>query len=89
MDLPLSVPDAILGAKVQAATPDGPVTLTIPKHANSGHVLRLKGRGATMPNGRRGDLFARLMVSLPEYIDPELEKFAERWRRERPYSPER
>jgi DnaJ-class molecular chaperone len=88
MDLPISVPDAVLGAKVEAPTPEGPVTLTVPKGSNSGSVLRLKGRGL-YEQGRRGDLMARLVVTLPEGADPELEKFAETWRRERPYTPRR
>lgn len=87
MDLPVSVPDAVLGAKVEASTPDGRVTLTIPRHANSGQVLRLKGRGAANTSGKRGDLFARLIVTLPDRVDADLEKFAEHWRRDRPYSP--
>lgn len=90
MDLPVSVPDAVLGAKVDAPTPDGAVSLTVPKRANSGAVLRLKGRGAVEPEtGRRGDLFARLMIVLPEEPDPHLERFAEAWRKDRPYTPKR
>jgi DnaJ-class molecular chaperone len=90
MDLPVSVPDAVLGAKVQAPTPDGPVSLTVPKGSNAGSTLRLKGRG--LPNahgGGRGDLFARVQIVLPDHIDAELEQFAETWRKERPYSPRR
>ncbi len=89
MDLPVSVPDAILGGKVQADTPDGPVTLNIPKGSNSGAVLRLKGRGLSDGRGRRGDLLARLMITLPDAPDPALDAFAETWRAERPYSPRR
>lgn len=88
MDLPISIPDAVLGAKVQAPTPDGPVTLTVPKGSSSGATLRLKGRGL-YEQGRRGDLMARLMLTLPEQADPQLEAFAESWRRERPYTPKR
>ncbi|MDR3513235.1 MAG: J domain-containing protein [Caulobacteraceae bacterium] len=90
MDLPVSVPDAVLGAKVQAPTPDGPVTLTVPKGSNSGSTLRLKGRG--LPDARtgaRGDLLARVQVMLPETPDSELEQFAETWRKERSYTPRR
>ena len=90
MALPISVPDAVLGGKIAAPTPDGPVSLTIPKHSNSGSTLRLKGRG--MPDGRsgkRGDLLARLVITLPEGTDPELESFAETWRKSRPYTPKR
>jgi len=87
MDLPVSVPDAVLGGKVQAETPDGPVNVNIPQGSNSGRTLRLKGRGLSDGQGRRGDLLARLVVTLPDPPDPELEKFAETWRAERPYTP--
>ncbi len=89
MDLPISVPDAVLGGKVEAPTPDGPVTLTVPKGSNTGAKLRLKGRGLSDAKGVRGDLFARLVVTLPDAPDAELEKFAEAWRKDRPYSPKR
>jgi DnaJ-class molecular chaperone len=89
MDLPVSVPDALLGAKIEAPTPDGPVTLTVPKGSNAGSTLRLKGRGLPDPSGRRGDLLARLQIVLPDHPDPELERFAETWRKQRPYAPRR
>jgi DnaJ-class molecular chaperone len=89
MDLPISVPDAVLGGKVEAPTPEGAVTLTVPPGSNSGSTLRLKGRGMTGPTGRRGDLMARLVVTLPDRPDAELQKFAETWRAERSYSPRR
>jgi DnaJ-class molecular chaperone len=89
MDLPITVPDAVLGGKVEAPTPDGPVTLSIPKGSNSGAKLRLKGRGLADAKGHRGDLFARLVVTLPDAPDAELEKFAEVWREKRPYTPKR
>ena len=89
MDLPVSVPDAVLGGKVEAQTPDGPVTLTVPQGSSSGATLRLKGRGLVDAKGKRGDLLARLMITLPEAPDPELTKFAETWRDKRPYTPKR
>jgi len=89
MDVPVTAYDAVLGGKAEAPTPDGPVTLTIPKGANTGTRLRLKGRGLADPQGRRGDLFARLVVTLPDAPDPSLEGFAEIWKRERPYTPKR
>ena len=90
MDLPISLPDAVLGGKIEAPTPDGPVSLKVPKGSNSGTVLRLKGRGMIdAATGRRGDLLAKLVVTLPETVDPELERFAEAWHRERPYTPRR
>jgi len=89
MDLPVSVPDAILGGKVQAPTPDGAVTLTVPKGANSGQALRLKGKGLSDSAGKRGDLIARLVLTLPETLDEDLTAFAETWRARRPYTPRR
>jgi DnaJ-class molecular chaperone len=89
MDVPVTVPDAVLGGKIEAPTPDGPVTLTVPKGANSGQTLRLKGRGLGDGAGKRGDLLARLMVTLPDAIDDKLQTFAEAWRAERPYVAKR
>ena len=87
MDVAVSLPDAVLGGKVQAPTPDGPVTLNVPKGSNSGSTLRLRKRGLADGQGRRGDLLARLVVTLPDTPDQELEQFAETLRRERPYAP--
>jgi DnaJ-class molecular chaperone len=89
MDVPVPFYDAVLGGKVEAPTPDGPVQLTIPKGSNSGARLRLKGRGLANAKGVRGDLFARLVVALPDKPDAELEAFAETWRKEHPYAPRR
>jgi DnaJ-class molecular chaperone len=89
MDVPVTLYDAVLGGKVEAPTPDGPVTLTVPKGSNSGTRLRLKGRGMVDAKGQRGDLFARLVIALPEGADPELEAFSENLRAKRPYTPRR
>lgn len=88
MDLPVAVYEGVLGAKIQAPTPDGPVTLTVPRHSSSGRVLKLRGKGAPDGKGGRGDLYARVALVLPDG-DRELETFAERWRAERPYDPRR
>ena len=79
LNLPVSLKEAVLGAKVKAPTPDGPVMLTIPKGTSSGRVLRLKGRGFTDKAGKRGDQLVTIVVDLPSG-DAELEAFAERWK---------
>ncbi len=89
MDLPITLYDAVLGGKVEAPTPDGPVTLTVPKAANTGARLRLKGRGLADAKGHRGDLYARLVVTLPDAPDAALEAFATDQRAKRPYAPKR
>ena len=78
LTLPVTLKEAVLGAKVRVPTPEGPVMLTIPKGSSSGKVLRLKGRGFTDKTGRRGDQLVVLSVDLPKN-DPELDKFAETW----------
>jgi DnaJ-class molecular chaperone len=76
IELPVSVPEALLGASIPVPTIDGPVRITVPPGSNSGRSLRLKGRGVGRPDGRRGDQYVRLLVVLPEARDAELEQWA-------------
>ncbi len=78
LDLPVTLAEAVLGAKVKVPTPDGPVMLSVPKGSTSGKVLRIKGRGFTGKDGVRGDLLVTMMVDLPAG-DSELERFAGSW----------
>jgi DnaJ-class molecular chaperone len=78
LDLPVTLKEAVLGAKVKVPTPEGPVMLTIPKGTTSGKVLRLKGRGFTAKDGKRGDQLVAVEIDLPAQ-DAELQKFAEGW----------
>jgi DnaJ-class molecular chaperone len=78
LDLPVTLREAVLGGKVKVPTAEGPVMLTIPKGSTSGKVLRLKGRGFTAKDGKRGDQLVNVAVALPSG-DAELEKFAEGW----------
>jgi len=85
MDQPVALYDAVLGGKVPVRTPEGTVSMTIPAGSSSGKVLRLKGRGA-FENGRRGDLLAKLMITLPEG-DEALTKLAQAARDKGPVRP--
>jgi len=76
--LPITLKEAVQGAKVKAPTPEGPVMLTVPKGASSGKVLRLKGRGFTDKSGKRGDLLVTLGIEIPAG-DAALEKFVAGW----------
>jgi DnaJ-class molecular chaperone len=76
--LPVTLKEAVLGAKVKVPTPDGAVMMTIPKGSSSGRVLRLKGKGFTTKSGTRGDELVTLEIDLPSG-DSELEAFAEKW----------
>ena len=78
LNLPVTLKEAVLGAKVKVPTPEGPVMLTIPKGTSSGKVLRLKGRGFMAKDGKRGDQLISVEIEVPA-SDPELQKFAESW----------
>ena len=72
---------AVLGGKVEVPTPDGSVSMTVPKWSNSGSVLRLKGKGVPRRDGGRGDEYVKLSIALPAKPDPELEQFMNQWQR--------
>jgi DnaJ-class molecular chaperone len=78
LDLPISLSEAVLGAKVRVPTVDGAVMLSIPAGATSGKLMRLKGKGWSQKGGSRGDQLVRLMVDLPA-DDAALKSFAEGW----------
>jgi DnaJ-class molecular chaperone len=87
LELPISLPEAIQGAKVTVPTIDGPVRITVPPGSNSGRSLRLKGRGVAVPGEARGDQYVRLVVMLPDRLNPELADFLRRWAEKHPYDP--
>jgi DnaJ-class molecular chaperone len=78
LNLPVTLKEAVLGAKVKVPTAEGPVMLTIPKGSSSGKVLRLKDRGFTAKDGKRGDQLVTVEIDIPE-SDPALREFAEGW----------
>lgn len=81
MDLPVSLAEAVLGGKATVPTLTGPVSLTVPVGSNSGAALRLKGKGIPAHAGQpAGDLYARLVITLPDRSDPSLAEFARTWR---------
>jgi DnaJ-class molecular chaperone len=79
LELPISLPEAVLGAKLDVPTPTGPVRMTVPKGANTGTVLRLRGKGAPRSDKTHGDQYVTLKIVLPQQLDPEIEEFARRW----------
>jgi len=72
LDLPVTVGEAYRGAKVRVPTPDGAITLTVPKHAQSGQIARLKGRGVKR-KAEQGDLYIRFQIKLPATESDEIE----------------
>jgi DnaJ-class molecular chaperone len=76
--LPITLKEAVLGAKVKVPTPEGPVMLTIPKGSSSGKILRLKGRGFTAKDGSRGDQLVLLAIEVPP-DNESLTRFVQQW----------
>ena len=92
MELPVSLAEAVLGARVPVASLTGPVTMTIPKGSDTGTQLRLRGKG--IHRKRRGaettgDQYVTLKVVIGASGDPELEKFLEDWAKKHPTDPRR
>lgn len=80
LEAPISLREAVLGGKITVPTIDGEVAVTVPRGANSGAVLRLKGRGVRAgDNGNHGDQYVKLRIVLPEGGDPDLEAFVREW----------
>ena len=76
--LPVTLTEAGKGAKVKVPTPEGPVMLTVPRGSSSGKLLRLKDRGFTGKDGKRGDQLVQLAIDIPE-ADAALEQFVDGW----------
>jgi len=78
LTLPITLKEAVLGAKVKVPTAEGPVMLTIPAGTTSGKIFRLKGKGFSTKDGKRGDQLVSVAVDVPP-DDAELRRFAEGW----------
>ena len=88
LDLPIALYEAVLGAKVEVPTITGRVSLTVPKGASSGQILRLRGKGVrNSQTGNNGDQLVKLTIVLPQRIDRELFDFMEDWAGKHPYNP--
>ncbi len=86
LDLPITLYEAVLGAKVRVPTLDRPVEITVPPGTSSGRTFRLKGKGFPAKEGH-GDLLATVQIALPAPADPDLEALMSKWRTDKPYDP--
>ncbi|MBX4199250.1 DnaJ domain-containing protein [Candidatus Parcubacteria bacterium] len=82
MDLQIKLTEALLGAERQIATLDGDLTLKVPAGTNSGTILRVKGKGVPTAPDKRGDLYVRIKVTLPEKLSKEAKKHVEELKKE-------
>ncbi len=90
LDLPVTLYEATLGAKIATPTLAGKVELTIPPGSNGGRTLRLRGKGLPAVDGKpAGDLYVSLKLMAPESPDADYEALMTKWRDARPYDPRR
>jgi DnaJ-class molecular chaperone len=75
IEVPVTLPEAVLGAKIEVPTTTGAVWVTVPKGSNTGTTLRLKGKGVA----GRGHQYVTLKIVLPDKPDRELEAFVRDW----------
>ena len=78
LDLPLTVHEAYLGAKVKVPTVDGSVSLKVPPRTQGGATMRLRGKGVAKKGHEPGDLYVHFQIKLPEAQSPELDALIEK-----------
>lgn len=71
VSVPITLAEAIAGAKIDFPTPHGTITLTVPPGSSSGRKLRVKGQGVKAGSGEPGDLFAELEIVMPKDLSDE------------------
>lgn len=86
LELPITLYEAVLGAKVRVPTLEGAVELALPPGTSSGRTFRLKGKGFPAKDGK-GDLLAAVRIVLPEGGDTELEELMRKWRKTKSHDP--
>ncbi len=88
VEAPVSVPEAILGARVDVPTPDGLKTLTVAPGTSTGQKLRLRGQGVPASKDRpAGDLFVVVKVVVPKAVDEESRRLIEQFAARNPQDP--
>src|SRR6185312_4577156 len=79
VELPVSLPEAVLGGRITVPTVTGPVTMTVPKGSDTGALLRLRGKGIARRGAGAGDQIVTLKVVVGDSGDSELAAFLEEW----------
>jgi molecular chaperone DnaJ len=81
-DLSVKLTDALLGKDYTVATLDGDITVSIPQGITHGEMLRVKGKGVPMGKNKRGDLFVRVKITLPQKLSRSARTLVEKLREE-------
>lgn len=80
LDVPVTLKEAVLGARVEIPTLRGTLAIRLPPNTSSGTAFRLREKGIKDPRtGGYGDLIARTRIVLPREPDAALAAFVEAW----------
>jgi DnaJ-class molecular chaperone len=86
VDLPVTIDEAVLGARIEVPTISGRVQLALPKGTSSGRAFRIKGKGVNnSTTGNQGDQIVTIKIILPERVDESLAYFLAEWRKKSGY----
>jgi molecular chaperone DnaJ len=85
--LPVTFPEAALGASVRVPTLEGAVTLKIPAGTGSGRTLRVRGKGAPKRTGGAGDLLVTIEVAVPKSLSADAREALEKYAAAQPDDP--
>jgi molecular chaperone DnaJ/curved DNA-binding protein len=93
VQVPVTLSEAVSGAKIEVPTPQGTIMLRVPPGTSSGKKLRVKGRGVAPKGSEPGDLFAEIQIVLPAHLDDEsrelVAKLDAHWQEKSPQHPRR
>ena len=69
IEVPITLSEAISGAKIQVPSLGDPLLVTVEPGVQSGTEVRLKGQGIPLPDGSRGDMYMRFLIKLPPMLN--------------------
>ncbi|WP_346289662.1 DnaJ C-terminal domain-containing protein [Sphaerothrix gracilis] len=86
-EVPIAPDEAVLGAKIEVPTPDGPVTVNVPAGIRSGQSLRLRGKGWPNRKGGRGDQLVKVLIVAPKDLTASEKELYEKIQAQRSFDP--
>lgn len=82
--VPISIGEAVLGAKVPVPTLDGEATITVPPGTQGGQTFRLRGRGIRKNDSEKGDIYVKVQIAVPKKISDKAKVLIQNFEKETP-----
>lgn len=88
VEIPITITEAALGARIEVPTIDGPTTMRIPPETSSGQVFRLRGKGVPhLKGGGQGDQLVTVKIVAPKNLDVRSQELLREFARLNPGDP--